>query len=776
MAFVSYIAHVKNNTDEYPTVHLLQDHLDCTAAKAGEFAALFGNRDWGEILGFWHDLGKFHPSWQKYIRSATGFIDDATFEDAGGRVNHSTAGAVLCYERISHEQVARILAYCIAGHHAGLPDCYHDESGGDLNTRLFNLNGLRIEELSPIRQIADAQEFIGKDLPKSSPSCFNKPGGLEYLHLWIRMLYSCLVDADYLDTENFMTPEKSRVRNGYLSLPQLQARFTRFMEIKQGSAADTPINKKRRDIYSACLEKAKTGPGFFSLNVPTGGGKTLSSMAFALEHARLHGKKRIIMAIPYTSIIEQTAKVLQFGSDDDEEIQRLMAQNIFLFGDEQVLEHHSNLDPEQESDRNKLASENWDAPIIVTTNVQLFESLFASRSSSCRKLHNLADSVIILDEAQMLPPEFLGPILSVLRGLVLHFDATVVLMTATQPALEGRIGAAPHEFKGIENVTHIIDDPTALSRDFERVTIGMPERQQPVSAWSDISETLVQYEQVLCIVNSRKDCRRLHSLMPEGTIHLSALMCGEDRTEVISRIKEQLKRGGPVRVISTQLVEAGVDIDFPVVYRALAGLDSIAQAAGRCNREGKLNAEGKRGKVVVFSPPHPSPAGLLRKGEDAAKWLLRNSFPVDLTPEMFSKYFTFFYGSVNTIDKPDFVNRMITDAGEGAFQFRTLSHNFHLIDDAAQKSIIVQYRNTRTGKDSSELIEALRRAGMSRSLGRKLQRFVVTVDVKTFEKFQEIHYITNINECWVQTDPGLYKPGLGLLIDEQDWLCGSTVV
>jgi CRISPR-associated endonuclease/helicase Cas3 len=768
-----FIAHVKQNPDGFWSIQSLTDHLNGTAKKAGEFASEFGNQDWGELLGYWHDLGKFLPAWQKYIRHETGYDIEACIEGSSNRPNHSTAGAVLAFDVLKNHPVAKLAGYGIAGHHAGLADWYPDNAGGDLQNRIYEnpLEGLLDkQEIDEIRSIPEAKEFLLKEFPKSPPTVIKDK---EQFHLWVRMIFSCLVDADFLDTEEFMNPEKHGERGKYLLLSQLKERFDRFMKEKK---SNTEINKKRNEILEQCRLKAKGAHGFFSLNVPTGGGKTLSSMAFALEHALQHGKekKRIIMAIPYTSIIEQTAKVFKYGTDDNEEILERIKAGKYLFGEDQVVEHHSNLDPDKEDSRSRLASENWDAPIIVTTNVQLFESLFAGRTSSCRKLHNLVNSIIILDEAQMLPPEYLKPIISVLRGLVEHFGVTVVLMTATQPALEGHIGSAPNEFDGIENITHIIDDPESLAKDFQRVEITPPDLNVRFE-WNDVAAELQNYEQVLCIVNTRSDCRKLHALMPEGTIHLSAFMCGEERSEIISGIKAKLRDGNPIRVISTQLVEAGVDIDFPVVYRALAGLDSIAQAAGRCNRENKLAREGKLGKVIVFNPPKSAPVGMLRKGEDACKTILRTKSALELAPALFTEYFRHFYTSLNGFDKPRFHERLVKEADEFKFQFRTLAQDFHMIEDGAQQSIIVWYKNEKMGIDSQELIKTLRFGGPSRETIRRLQRFIVNVPVQMFNRIQQNNYIEEVNGYWVQKDESLYKPGLGLLGNESDWVYGSGV-
>jgi len=640
---------------------------------------------------------------------------------------------------------------------------------------------LNTVDIEIIKNIPETKQFLEKPIPKTIPSVFiNKDSNKinessnEQLHLWVRMLFSCLVDADFLDTEKYMD-EKGR--GGYRSFSELKELFDNYMTEKK---SDSELNKKRNEILEQCRNKASLPPGFFSLNVPTGGGKTLSSMAFALNHALKHDKKRIIMAIPYTSIIEQTAKVFKYGTDNNDEIEQRKKIGKYLFGENQVVEHHSNLDPENESSKNRLAAENWDAPIIVTTNVQLFESLFANRTSACRKLHNITNSIIILDEAQMLPPEYLKPILSVLKGLVDYFGVTVVMMTATQPALIGKIGIEPNSFEGLTNITNIIDDPDSLTKVFKRVDIKFPDDLNKRKNWEEIAEELKTFDQVLCVVNTKNDCRQLHSLMPEGTVHLSAFMCGEERSEIISEIKTKLKNREPIKVISTQLVEAGVDIDFPVVYRALAGLDSIAQAAGRCNRENNLFPN--IGNVVVFNPPKQAPPGLLRKGEDACKAIIRNQSYQELTPRLYTDYFKYLYTNLNTFDEPEFYNHLVKDASDFTFQFRTFAQKFNLIDSMAQKSIVVWYENKNTGSNSFDLIEKLKYAGPSKNLIRKLQRFIVNVpyDEKNpnnmFNRIQKNNYIEPIHGYWIQSDSILYKPGLGLLGNESDWIIGNGVV
>ena len=773
-----FIAHVKQEENgSWAEPHFLVDHLNDTANKAGTFASEFGNKDWGELVGFWHDLGKFLPAWQKYLCRKSGFDPEAHIEESNNRPNHSTAGAVLPFVKFNDSPAAKLLAYVIGGHHAGLPDWY-----AHLDTRLLGEDSkLNTVDIEIIKNIPETKQFLEKPIPKTIPSVFiNKDSNKinessnEQLHLWVRMLFSCLVDADFLDTEKYMD-EKGR--GGYRSFSELKELFDNYMTEKK---SDSELNKKRNEILEQCRNKASLPPGFFSLNVPTGGGKTLSSMAFALNHALKHDKKRIIMAIPYTSIIEQTAKVFKYGTDNNDEIEQRKKIGKYLFGENQVVEHHSNLDPENESSKNRLAAENWDAPIIVTTNVQLFESLFANRTSACRKLHNITNSIIILDEAQMLPPEYLKPILSVLKGLVDYFGVTVVMMTATQPALIGKIGIEPNSFEGLTNITNIIDDPDSLTKVFKRVDIKFPDDLNKRKNWEEIAEELKTFDQVLCVVNTKNDCRQLHSLMPEGSVHLSAFMCGEERSEIISEIKTKLKNREPIKVISTQLVEAGVDIDFPVVYRALAGLDSIAQAAGRCNRENNLFPN--IGNVVVFNPPKQAPPGLLRKGEDACKAIIRNQSYQELTPRLYTDYFKYLYTNLNTFDEPEFYNHLVKDASDFTFQFRTFAQKFNLIDSMAQKSIVVWYENKNTGSNSFDLIEKLKYAGPSKNLIRKLQRFIVNVpyDEKNpnnmFNRIQKNNYIEPIHGYWIQSDSILYKPGLGLLGNESDWIIGNGVV
>jgi len=671
------IAHAaRDENGDWRDPHDLVEHSHDVGDLAADFAQRFGT-DWARIAGRWHDLGKFRPRFQKYIRLVSGFEADAHIKGEAGKAPHSTAGAMLAIE---HFDIAgRVLAYLIAGHHAGLDDWF-----GGLHERFDDPKSR--EELS--ESLAEKPPADLLDVGGFNPAAALRavPGGKDGFALWVRMLFSALVDADFLDTERYMDPDKFVRRNTWPTLEELTPLFDTHMTKLAGQAKPTHVNTLRADILRQCRDAAILEPGLFSLTVPTGGGKTLSSMAFALEHARRHDKRRIIHVIPYTSIIEQTA-------------------NIFrdIFGDA-VIEHHSNAEsnPDQETSASRLACENWDAPIVVTTNVQFLESLFASRTSRCRKLHNIVDAVVILDEAQLLPSEFLQPILDVLNLLTRHYGVTVVISTATQPALASRqYFDARQNLRGLDNVREIIADPDALYDALERVEVRLPTDWQQSIEWPQLTEELSAHDSVLAIVNTRKDARALWEAMPQGTLHLSALMCGAHRSQVIQDIKARLKVGTPTRVVSTQLVEAGVDVDFPKVYRALAGLDSLAQAAGRCNREGKLNGKGE---VVVFVPPKPAPPGFLRQGENACREVLHDVVDSPLTRSRFAAYFErLYYGCA--LDKYSicddlFMAHQKLPADTLAVAFRTAARKFRLIDDEDSLPIVVRYHG-KDGQDES---------------------------------------------------------------------------
>lgn len=718
-----YLAHISQDKSLEIREHDLIDHLRDVALQAKRFAEKFKSGDWAYTAGIWHDLGKFSPKFQSYIKSANGYDSEPISEGSKGRVDHSTAGAI--HSIVNFQKTGRILAYLIAGHHTGLPDWHSEYEGrAALSVRL---------DQKELLEIALLEEIPPHILNLPLPQFHLRVGSIQ---LWIRMLFSCLVDADFLDTEKFMSPENFVTRQGYPPLEKLKIQFDAHMKRKIDSSIDSLVNRCRKDILRQCNEKASWEPGLYSLTVPTGGGKTLSSMSFALAHAIQHKKNRIIYVIPYTSIIEQTVDIYRE-----------------IFG-EVVIEHHSNLDPEKNSIRNRLAAENWDAPIIVTTNVQFFESLFAARTSRVRKLHNIAHSVVIFDEAQQLPTDFLQPILGVIQELSEKYGVTFVFATATQPTLIEK-KSFDWEFKGLKKVIEIIENVKDVYTSLKRVEIVLPTDFQTQRTWDNVADELKKHKRVLCIVNSRRDCLELFSLMPEGTIHLSALMCGEHRSNVIKEIKLKLSKGEPIRVISTQLVEAGVDIDFPVVYRALAGLDSISQSAGRCNREGHL----QMGQVYLFIPPKPAPAGTLRKQENITRKLLQQEMVDPLDPETFNRYFEELYYKANSLDKHNIHDLLSKDERDLNIQFRTAASLFKIIDDTSQAPVIVTYSK------SKKFIDQINPQAIDKALLRKLQRYTVTIPKHTHQALVDSGHIKEIEDTgiFVQTVESLYDPITGFL-------------
>lgn len=758
---VHALAHIRTDRDGSLVAHELADHLAKVSTLGARFAQAFGSADWLALAGIWHDLGKYRSGFQRYIRQANDVDAHIEGRVAGKEKTHSAAGALYAREHLArthgpHGQfVAHVLAYLIAGHHAGL-DNWHQ----GLSERLAGNDALR--ELGDTLDAVPPPRLLNPDLPL--PALANVPadqksGTPGSFALWLRMLFSCLVDADFLDTEAFMDGERAGCRDGFASCAALLGRYEAHMARLANDAADTPVNRLRADILRQCLAKANRPSGTFTLTVPTGGGKTLASLGFALHHAVAHDKRRIVYAIPYTSIIEQTADIFRA-----------------VLGDDNVVEHHSNaeLDDRKETARSRLACENWDAPVVVTTNVQLFESLFARRTSRCRKLHNLVGSVIVLDEAQLLPVDFLQPVLDVLRLLVQDYGVTLVLCTATQPALTRREHFDPRKtLRGFEpgTVAEIIDDVPALYDALRRVRVRRPSDLDAREDWPAIADRVSGHEAVLSIVNRRQDARDLHALLkarhPDGLYHLSALMCPQHRSDTIARIKvaltqrrEALARGdaaSPVRVVSTQLVEAGVDLDFPVVFRAMAGLDSITQAAGRCNREGRLAAGGE---VHVFVPPSEPPPGLLRQARDTCKTVWRASKsddPLDLP--LFEGFFRQLYADAR-LDRYGICEMLRVD--RGAVRFRDAAEAFRLIDNEDGGTVIVNYQRPDSTESVGALVGKIENEGPNRGLLRKLQRYGVTLYQRDIQRLLASGDIRELGGC-----PGLYVQDSDVFYDAE---------
>jgi CRISPR-associated endonuclease/helicase Cas3 len=706
------------------SVHDLRDHLQGTADRSSAFAAKFDSAAIAQLIGLWHDLGKYHPAFQKKMAGAltSALNDEDTLAAAGAnaKVDHSTAGALLCAQRLGGP-AGLAAALSIASHHAGLPD------PSPFKQRLQTRAALLPQTLPHVdAEVRDLDTAAARQLPSHVPA-----GDGLATEFWTRMLFSALVDADFLDTEAFMSPGQSAQRPTATDLEPLRARLAAHVDALSQAAPPSPVNEARRDVLAQCRARAADAPGLFTLTVPTGGGKTLAAMSFALEHAVHHGLDRVIVAVPYTAIIEQNANVYRA-----------------VFGDDAVLEHTSSVEPDHETFRNKLASENWDAPIIVTTTVQLFESLHARRTSKCRKLHRLARSVIVLDEAQTLPPQLLPTILDMLGRLARDYGATVVSCTATQPAL-----ARTDRFVvGLEGMREIVDAPEALFEQLRRVDVELPARDAPPVDWPTLAGLLAREPDVLAIVHRRADAHALTEALDAElggvgeTIHLSALQCPEHRTQIVADVKARKRRGEAVRVVATQLVEAGVDLDFAVVYRALGGLDALAQAAGRCNREGRR----ARGRFVVFRAPTEPPPGVLTRAFEAARRLLLGQPDVDvLSPGAQRRFFELLYEQFDVRRDP---SGLLEDRRN--LRFETTAERFRMIEDDWSAPVVVPFG------DGPRLVAAAARefeqlGFVTRATRRRLQRHTVSIAKRLHDKALARGALVRVAETFTAVQPGL---------------------
>jgi CRISPR-associated endonuclease/helicase Cas3 len=698
----------------------LECHLDNVAELAAAFSTPFGARTWGWLAGLWHDIGKYSCQFQQRIAASGG--EDAHIE-AVTRVDHSTAGAQHAAKAIANKGFGKALAYAIAGHHGGLPDGIAVDSC--LRARLEK----EIPDYSACPdRILEAKELT---LPFDLDGCQTAVR----ISLFIRMLYSALVDADFLDTERFIDEVKAGRRKGCRPLRELAPTYFDRLGALQGAAPDTPVNRERRSVLTQCCTKAQDEMGMFSLTVPTGGGKTLSSMAFALEHAIKHNLKRVIYVIPFTSIIEQNAQVFRD-----------------MLGEDAVLEHHSNFEPDSEDHRSRLAAENWDAPVVVTTNVQFFESLFANRSSRCRKLHNIAESVVILDEVQTLPPAYLLPCLDVLKELVACYKASIVLCSATQPAVQRRNDFA----RGLEDVREIVDDPQALAVSLQRTKVDVEGEMTD----AELANQICGHDQVLCVVNTRRHARELYCRMreTEGACHVSALMCPAHRSQKLTGIRQRLKNGRPCRLVSTQLIEAGVDIDFPVVFRSLAGIDSIAQASGRCNREGKLD----RGQVFVFTPEAGIPCGHFRQTAQAAESVIRRHGDDILSLAAIEDYFRLYYWQkADALDEKGILAMLQAGCRNGDFPFKSVAEEFRFIENE-MKPVIIPFDD-----QARSLIQALDHCDHPASVARRLQRYTVSIYPHEWDRLLAGGSIElKIGMFPMLVDETLYRNDTGLATDD----------
>jgi len=684
-------------------------HANNVGTITRHFTEQFNAGTWGELIGRFHDIGKFPAAWQHYML------------ENSPKITHAPEAAAEIM-RILPSPLNYVAAYCIYGHHVSLPDY---SAGLDRLTANHQLSEPLTADFIP--DIANIQADLCTEI---MPFC----DSWHSTQMFIRMLFSALVDADRLDAGTFENADLAKLRGNYDDFQQLFAAFEQYMT---KFTADTLVNKIRAEILENCLAKAELPPGVFSLNVPTGGGKTLSAMAFALKHLKKYNFQRIVMAIPYNSIIEQTAECYKH-----------------IFGEKNVLEHHCNFDFEAYPD-SRLAAENWDAPIIVTTTVQLFESLLQGNASGSRKIHNLNRSIIILDEAQKLPPEHLNAILTTLKDLTAHFNCTVVLCSATIPQVEGMLGHNPrYQISGLPPAQNIIDDADLLAEKLRRTNINY----LGTLDLDALAKKLNQEPQVLCIVNTRKRCLALFDkITAPNKYHLSALLCPADRSAILAKIRSDLAANKPVTIIATSLIEAGVDIDVQRVYREFTGIDSIAQAAGRCNREGKQDGMGQ---VFVFKVPEPLPPGLQTFAANATQECLTDDGQLpELSPQLYKQYFQHFYNKCGKLLNGDGFSDKLNTQSDWQYQFREFGQKFFMIDDAGQLPLVVL-----TCK-SAQYIAELKKYGPSRQAFRRLQPFTVNLNKRDVEMFLSYGCAENLYGVTVQTAYGIYNSERGVTLD-----------
>lgn len=696
-------------TDEHPEGQSIEAHLKGTGELAETFAAEFGAAANGKLCGLAHDIGKYSDEFQLRLRG-------------GKKVDHATAGAIECFKI-----KAAFEAVCVIGHHSGLPNVGHKDADTTESQTFFGRK-LRAEQGG----IPDYRKNWNGHI--ALPQDYFRPSGRGFATaFYIRMLYSCLVDADYIDTETFMNGDAGR--GNYEPLSALCDKLTAY--ISKWNNPTREIDILRQKILNSCIEKASAPRGIFSLTVPTGGGKTVASMAFALNHAAANSMKRIIYAIPYTSIIEQNAKVFRD-----------------ILGQENVVEHHSQVSYELSENadeleyRSALATENWDAPVIVTTAVQFFESLYANRSSKCRKLHNIANSVIIFDEAQMIPSNNLRPCVAAIAELVRAYNATAVLCTATQPAIDEML----LEYSKKESVVELCPDVDGM---FEKLRRTSFEKEGRLTT-DELVSRLESQQQVLCIVNTRKFAQEVYEALPsEGRFHLSTLMCPVHRKQKLDEIRERLKSGKTCRVVSTSLIEAGVDVDFPRVFREMAGLDSILQAAGRCNREGKRSAESS---IVTVFESENKVNKLIAVNRDAAEETVRDWTQPNTTSTI-ERYFKAYRDFLRNDDKSGVITASEKGISGCGLPFEWIAKEFKLID----QNTFAVYIPIGEGK---ELVSRLREGERSRGLYRRAGMYSVSVYQNQFDSLINAGAAEPFGEdAAFLTDCSLYSDEKGLSTD-----------
>lgn len=702
----AYLAHL---TEDGRTQTILE-HLKGTASLCSAFAAAFDAEAQGQLAGMAHDIGKYSAAFQRRLHG-------------GPKVDHASAGAFEC---LKAQQLAA--AFAISGHHGGLPD-----GGGRGDAAGTGTFWGRINRASQ-RNLEDYHAWQSEfSLPHANTPAFAGTR-LEGM-FFTRMLFSCLVDADYTDTGAFMD-NSPYLPASSSSMEELWRRLETY--VSGWFPPKGALNMQRCVILEQCMSAgAQYGPGLFALTVPTGGGKTVASLSFALAQAKARRMKRIVYVIPYTSIIEQTAQIFRE-----------------ILGDENVLEFHSGVQFDQQEDDASSPEtapltrsvETWDVPVIVTTAVQFFESLYACQPSKCRKLHNLAQSVLIFDEAQMLPLPYLRPCVWAIAQLVRHYGASAVLCTATQPALDPIF----QEFAPEIPIREICPMAEAHWESFRRVSF----QQAGTLSWMDLAARLQQQEQVLCVVNTRRAAREVfHQLSGPGNFHLSTLMYPAHRRRILDEIRRRLRDGLPCRVVSTSLIEAGVDVDFPAVYRELSGLDSILQAAGRCNREGKRPPEDSI--VTIFQGEDPPPR-LFETSIGAGKIVLDHCQDVSSRAAIHTYFSTLL--DLKGAEAQD-AHHILPLMESEFFPFRTVAERFHLIESPTTTVYLPL-------EEGAGLVELLRSGQYSRTLYRRLGQYGVSVYPQHLAALEQAGALEHLEDgSVVLRDIGLYTQTTGLTLE-----------
>jgi len=694
-----FVAHRREKDGEPQSLH---SHLSRASVLAGQFASKIGLKEAGRIIGLLHDLGKASDEFQKFIKSATGMIDPdaddySDVEKLKGKVDHSSAGAQFIYQTLSKKGsegliAAQFLSLCIASHHSGLIDCL-TPSGEDNFTRriekpkekthldeiLSYLGDAKKQKLSELT----SNEKIIRQVIEKIKSLIEKNDSKETLMfkygLLVRFLFSCLIDADRLNTADFEFPKNTKIRNygKYCSWNILLERFNKKLHEFENKIERNEVDNLRDEVSNECLNFSTKPKGIYQLTVPTGGGKTLSSLRFALNHTENYKMDRIFYVIPYTSIIDQNADEVRKILEDKDKNGKYL--------DRIVLEHHSNLTPEEETKRQNLLAENWDAPIVFTTQVQLLETLFGSGTRSVRRMHQLANSVIIFDEVQTIPVRCVHMFNVALRFLVNNCNSTVVLCTATQPLFD-KVEPVQRALT-ITQKQKMIRNEKELFQKLKRVDVI--DKRKNIDGWTNdelaalVIQELKEMVSVLIIVNKKESARSLYQKLAQTnsseTYHLSTNMCPAHRLNVLKRVKGLIDNKQPVICVSTQLIEAGVDIDFGTVIRYMAGLDSIAQAAGRCNRNGRR----EYGRVYIINHQDENLDSLkdIKIGSDCAERFLRD---YDKSPEVFEQdrigvkameqfYTYYFYNRKEKMDYP--ISSKTKEIGREDNLFNLLSLN-----------------------------------------------------------------------------------------------------